>query len=151
MPTPSASTTHLSPPAVPDDFAARTTCPPEVESLSEWSHSPDLSPADDCDAPDNSFSPVTDNPHAVLTRSNDGLALSTSDPVKVHAASLSSIGNVPKHDEDTAAGGLSPSGEPLRPPRQSPSLTSPSTTSLLSYEFSNVRVCPAQCLGRIGE
>jgi hypothetical protein len=140
MPTPSARTSHLSPPSVPDDFSARTTCPPEDERLSAWSHSLDLPATDDSDTPDNPLSPASDNAH-VQARSDDDIAQSTSDLAKLQTTPTPSISKMPKSEEDPVVGRLSPSGGPLRSSPQSSSLTSPSTTSLLSYEFSNVRVC----------
>lgn len=148
MPTPSARTSHLSPPSVPDDFSARTTCPPEDDGLSAWSHSLDLPATDDSDAPDNPLSPASDNAH-VQARSDDDIAQSTSDLAKLQTTPTPSISKMPKSEEDPVVGRLSPSGGPLRSSPQSSSLTSPSTTSLLSYEFSNVRVCLRRRICRI--
>lgn len=143
MPTPSDSTAQLSASSVPDEFS-RTTCPPEVERLSTWRDSPGVPPADESDSPDNPLSPDSANIHAMLTQSNDGIAHSNSDPKGASTEPNTSIHNMTKPDEEAVVGRLSPSGEPLRSPRQSSSVTTPSTTSLLSYEFSNVRVCQDQ-------
>lgn len=141
MPTPSDSTAQLTASSVPDDFSGRTTCPPEpeVERLPTWRDSPGVPAADEGDS-HNPLSPASAHAHAMLAQSNDGIARSNPDRKRANTVPGSSIQNMAKPDEDAVTGRLSPSGEPLRSPRQTSSITAPSTTSLLSYEFSNVRV-----------
>lgn len=98
---------------------------------------------DDSDVPDNPFSPISPNAHDVLIQSNDAIDQSTSDPDSIKVISGSPGKNMVKSDDEPEVGRLSPSGEPLRSRPQPSSVPTPSNTSLLSYEFSNVRVRPA--------
>lgn len=146
MPTPSDNTPQLSTTSIPNDISAHTTCPPEVERLSAWRDSSETSTRAEHDAIDNAPSPVNATAHPVLMRSDDATSQATAaDPMRVEsgASGSSSMGAMAKPDEDSAAGRLSPPADPSSRSSRHPSsvTTSPSTASLLSYEFSNVRVC----------
>ena len=146
MPTPSDNAPQLSTTSIPDDISARATCPPEVERLSAWRDSSETSARAEHDAIDNAPSPVNATAHPVLMRSDDANSQATAaDPMRVEsgASGSSSMGAMAKPDEDSAAGRLSPPADPSSRSSRQPSsvTTSPSTASLLSYEFSNVRVC----------
>ena len=146
MPTPSDNAPQLSTTSIPDDISARATCPPEVERLSAWRDSSETSARAEHDAIDNAPSPVNATAHPVLMRSDDANSQATAaDPMRVEtgASGPSSMGAMAKPDEDSAAGRLSPPADPSSRSSRQPSsvTTSPSTASLLSYEFSNVRVC----------
>lgn len=144
MPTPSDNTPQLSTTSIPDDISAHTTCPPEVERLSAWRDSSETSARAEHNAIDNAPSPVNATAHPVLMRSDDATSqATTTDPMRVEsgAPGPSSMGPMAKPDEDSAVGRLSPPADPSRSSHQPSSVTtSPSTASLLSYEFSNVRV-----------
>ena len=139
MPTPSnPSPSHLTPTSIPDDFSARTTCPPELERLSDWDN-PDTAVIDDDDAPDTLLSPASANAHP-MTPSEDGIGKSDPDSKRSGAMSSTSARDIARTDEEAVVERSSPPGEPLRTARPPSSVTTPSISSLLRYEFSNVRV-----------
>lgn len=144
MPTPSDNTPQLSTTSLADDISSHTTCPPEVERLPARRDSRDPSASAERDAiVDNAPSPTHTTAHSTLMRSEDAAA---ADPMRVDlgtgASGSCSIKVATKPDEEPAVGRLSPAGEPSCSSQQPSSVAnSPSIASLLSYEFSNVRVC----------
>ncbi|KAI9928857.1 hypothetical protein ASPWEDRAFT_106561 [Aspergillus wentii DTO 134E9] len=145
MPTPSDNTLQLTATSIAEDLSARTTCPPEVERLTSWRDSPEASTVVESDAPDNALSPASATAQSVLIRPDDGLAPSNADHLRVEMIPDSSTKTMAKSDDERTEGRLSPAREPSCPlTRSSPvsSPSSPSATSLLSYEFSNIRLLP---------
>ncbi|KAB8257676.1 vacuolar import and degradation protein [Aspergillus pseudonomiae] len=142
MPTPSDNTPSLNATSISEEISTRTTCPPEIERLSSWRDSPESTVAEG-DAPDNALSPTIASAQSVLTRSDDvAITRSNPDALKASAVPGTSAKSMEKSDEDAAAGRLSPAGEPPRSSNQPSSVTTPSTSALLSYEFSNIRLLP---------
>ena len=169
MPTPSDNTPQLSTTSIADDLSARTTCPPEVDRWSVWRSSPEAEASfgGEPDALDsNAPSPSPANATTAMAHAHSILMRSTDDEASAQAASpgaadpmtVDSEGSTPtastsskqRHDRasnsnstNDAGGRLSPAGEPSRSSRQPSAVTptSSSTAALLSYEFSNVRVC----------
>lgn len=156
MPTPSDNTPQLSTASIiVDDISVHTTCPPEVDRLSIWrGDSPETSSSAERNGVENVSAPAASaTPQSVLMRSDDetGHAHASTpnveDPMKIETgapgAGTSSLRrSTTKSDEDSpVVGRLSPAGEPSRSSGQPSSVTSsPSTSALLGYEFSNVRV-----------
>lgn len=117
MPTPSNN-------SIAAAIAARTTCPPEPERISAWRDSPDtVSNSDPLDA----LSPEIPIAPSMLSRSDDS---STPEPMK-------SEGKPTGVEEDDPVRATSPA-ESTSLRSQSP--TAPPGSSLLNWEFSNVRV-----------
>ncbi|KAB8220236.1 vacuolar import and degradation protein [Aspergillus novoparasiticus] len=141
MPTPSDNTPSLNATSIAEEISTRTTCPPEIERLSSWRDSPESTVAES-DAPDNALSPTIASAQSVLTRSDDAITRTNPDALKASAVPGASAKSMGKSDEDAAAGSLSPAGESPRSSNQSSSVTTPSTSALLSYEFSNIRLLP---------
>lgn len=141
MPTPSDNTPSLNATSIAEEISTRTTCPPEIERLSSWRDSPESMTAES-DAPDNALSPAIASAQPELPRSDDTITRSNTDELKASAAPEVSAKSMEKSDEDAVAGRLSPAGEPSRSSNQSPPVTTPSTSALLSYEFSNIRLLP---------
>ncbi|KAE8158235.1 vacuolar import and degradation protein [Aspergillus tamarii] len=141
MPTPSDNTPSLNATSIAEEISTRTTCPPEIERLSSWRDSPESTVAES-DAPDNALSPTITSAQSVLTRSDDAIPRSNPDALKASAVPGASAKSMEKSDEDAAAGRLSPAGESPRSSNQSSSVTTPSTSALLNYEFSNIRLLP---------
>ncbi|PKY09029.1 vacuolar import and degradation protein [Aspergillus campestris IBT 28561] len=142
MPTPSDNTLRLNAASIAEEI--RTTCPPEVERLPAWRDSPDSSTAES-DVPENALSPASASSQSVLTRSDDAIAPSQPDLLRVRSNTVSGAPakSLSKPDDEPVGGRLSPpTREPSYPANPSPSVTAPSTTSLLSYEFSNIRLLP---------
>ena len=144
MPTPSDNTPQLFTTSLVNDISSHTTCPPEIERLPLRSDSPDPSAIAERDAiVNNAPSPAHTTAHSMLMRSEDA---ATTDPMRVDSGSGASGSAVmkatTKSEEDSGVGRLSPAGEPSCSVQQPSSVAnSPSVASLLSYEFSNVRVC----------
>lgn len=124
MPTPSDNQPNL----IAEVISTRT-CPPEVDRVPAWRDSPD--PAGSAsDTIDDVLSPESAIAPSVLSRSDDGSTLLASDSLKVES-------KMPGTDEDTAPGrSISPTVVCDR----TQSAVSPPNSSLLRYEFSNVRV-----------
>lgn len=117
MPTPSNN-------SIAAAIAARTTCPPEPERISAWRDSPDtVSNSDSLDA----LSPEIPIAPSMLSRSDDG---STPEPMK-------SEGKPTGVEEDDPVRATSPAESTCL---RSQSPTAPPGSSLLNWEFSNVRV-----------
>lgn len=132
MPTPSDRRQN----SIAEVISTRT-CPPELDRLSDWRDSPEptISPGEIVDDPLTPASALA----PALGRSEDGSALLASDPLRVE----SKISGTP--DAETAARERSSSPWDRGAGSQSPVI--PSNSSLLRYEFSNVRVsCAAPVL-----
>ncbi|EYE95314.1 GID4/VID24 family protein [Aspergillus ruber CBS 135680] len=145
MPTPSDNTPQLSTTSLVNDISSHTTCPPEIERLPLRSDSPDPSAIAERDAVVNHDPPPAHTTaHSMLMRSEDA---ATTDPMRVDSGSGASGSAVmkatTKSEEESGVGRLSPAGEPSCSVQQPSSVAnSPSVASLLSYEFSNVRLLP---------
>lgn len=124
MPTPSDN----QPTSIAEVISTRT-CPPEVDRVPAWRDSPD-SAGSASDTIDDVLSPESAIAPSVLSRSDDGSVLLASDPLKVES-------KMPGADEDTAPGR---SASPTEPCDRTQSAVTPPNSSLLRYEFSNVRV-----------
>lgn len=124
MPTPNDN----QPNSIAEVISTRT-CP-EVDRVPGWSDSPDTAGSasdtvdDDVLSPENAIAP------SVLSRSDDGSALLASDGLKVES-------KMPGTDEDAATGR---SVSPADACDRTRSTVTPPNSSLLRYEFSNVRV-----------
>lgn len=127
MPTPSNNQA----PSIAEVISTRT-CPPDLDRIPSWDHSPDA--VDTTDAlEEDVLSPAI--PPSVLSRSDDGTSLLATDPLRVERKMASP-------DEETGPPrSTSPTDSCARLQSQSQSLVAPSNSSLLRYEFSNVRVC----------
>ncbi|KAJ5180651.1 hypothetical protein N7492_003861 [Penicillium capsulatum] len=124
MPTPSDQPTSIA------EVISTRTCPPDVDRISAWTDSPDAvdSAGDDLE---DALSPASAIAPSVQSRSDDGTTLLATDPLRVERKMT---------DEDVAASGSSvSSGEPCA---RSQSSVTPPNSSLLRYEFSNVRLLP---------
>lgn len=146
MPTPSDNTSPLNVASITEDISTHTTCPPEVERLSSWRDSPEPS-ATESDVPDNASSPSIRSAHTLLTAQPDG----TINQSNTDVSGVASGHSAPKKgmmgsDDELALGRLSPARGTASSAKPSSTVASPSTASLLSYEFSNVRVSePVSC------
>lgn len=126
MPTPSSNQA----PSIAEVISTRT-CPPDLDRIPTWNHSPDA--VDTTDALEDVLSPAI--APSVLSRSDDGTSLLATDPLRVERKMASP-------DEETGPPrSTSPTDSCARLQSQSQSLVTPSNSSLLRYEFSNVRVC----------
>ncbi|KAL2818262.1 vacuolar import and degradation protein-domain-containing protein [Aspergillus granulosus] len=113
MPTPSDSTPRLNATSITQDIT-RATCPPEPERLPAWTESLESSLTESDSTLDHALSPGVASPQPELMPSDDAT-------VRANGESLRS------EMESNA----------------SPSMTSsPTTGSLLNYEFSNIRLLP---------
>ncbi|KAE8149278.1 vacuolar import and degradation protein [Aspergillus avenaceus] len=141
MPTPSDNTPHLDATSIAEEISTRTTCPPEIERLSTWRDSPETTPVES-DAPENVLSPAIASAQSVVNRADDTMASSSTDDLKAGAVAGVPVKSMERSDDEAAAGRLSPAGEPSRSTNQPSPVTAPSTSALLSYEFSNIRLLP---------
>lgn len=128
MPTPSDN--H--PTSIAEVISTRT-CPPELDRVSAWRDSPD-STGSASDTLDDALSPASAIAPSVLSRTDDGTALLATDPLKVES-------KMPSAEDDTPPGR---STSPTDTFNRSLSSVTPPNSSLLRYEFSNVRVRAAR-------
>ena len=126
MPTPSDNQPPA-PPSITEVISART-CPPELDRISARRDSPDSTLSSD--TIDNVLSPESIAAPSVLSRSDDGSSLLATDSLKVER----------KMSADDETGRSSSPTESSSCARGQSSVT-PANSSLLRYEFSNVRVC----------
>ncbi|GFF39648.1 glucose-induced degradation protein 4 homolog [Aspergillus udagawae] len=142
MPTPSDNTSPLNAASIIEDISIHTTCPPEVERLSSWRDSPEPS-ATESDVPDNALSPSIQSAHTLLTAQPDGtINQSNTDVSAVGSAHSAPRKGTMRSDDGLALGRLSPTRGTASSAKPSSTVASPSTASLLSYEFTNVRLLP---------
>ncbi|KAH8425963.1 GID4/VID24 family protein [Aspergillus melleus] len=141
MPTPSDNTPRLDATSILDEISARTTCPPELERSSLWRDSPESSPTTESDTPDNALSRVIASAQSALIRSDDAIAQTVSDPLNTPGAPMKDAN---KPEDEPVVGRLSPTGDQSSRSANTPSppVATPSSASLLSYEFSNIRLLP---------
>jgi hypothetical protein len=146
MPTPSDNTSPLNVASITEDISTHTTCPPEVERLSSWRDSPEPS-ATESDVPDNASSPSIRSAHTLLTAQPDGtINQSNTDVSGVASGHSAPQKGTMGSDDELALGRLSPTRGTASSAKPLSTVASPSTASLLSYEFSNVRVSePVSC------
>lgn len=130
MPTPSDQPTSIA------EVISTRTCPPDVDRISAWRDSPGAVDTAG-DVLEDALSPASATAPSVQSRSDDGTVLLANDPLRVERKMTA--------DEDAAARGSSSSLEESCPRGQS-SVTPPNS-SLLRYEFSNVRVSNADLPG----
>ena len=121
MPTPSDN----QPTSIAEVISTRT-CPPEVDRSPAW----DSPVIDSVDTVEDALSPASAVAPSVLSRSDDGTALLASDPLRVERKMTSA-------DDDTRP---ARSSSPTELCDRSHSPITPPNSSLLRYEFSNVRV-----------
>ncbi|KAJ5127182.1 hypothetical protein N7448_007961 [Penicillium atrosanguineum] len=126
MPTPSVN--HST--SIAEVISTRT-CPPDADRVSTWTDSPD-SPGSVSDGIDDVLSPNSAIAPSVLSRSDDGTVLLASDPLKVER-------KMPGVDEESTPGR---SSSPEETCERSQSTVAPPNSSLMRYEFSNVRLLP---------
>ncbi|KAK9598062.1 hypothetical protein V6Z90_002610 [Aspergillus fumigatus] len=142
MPTPSDNTSPLNVASITEDISTHTTCPPEVERLSSWRDSPEPS-ATESDVPDNASSPSIRSAHTLLTAQPDGtINQSNTDVSGVASGHTAPEKGTMRSDDEVALGRLSPTRGTASSAKPTSTVASPSTASLLSYEFSNVRLLP---------
>lgn len=122
MPTPSDQPTSIA------EVISTRTCPPDVDRISAWRESPGAVDTAG-DFLEDALSPASATAPSVQSRSDDGTNLLASDPLRVERKMT---------DEDMAAPGSSNS--PEEPCTRGQSSLTPPNSSLLRYEFSNVRV-----------
>ncbi|KAL2818980.1 vacuolar import and degradation protein-domain-containing protein [Aspergillus cavernicola] len=135
MPTPSDSTPRLNAASIAQDLSARATCPPEPERLPSWRESLESATLTESDTtPDNALSPSVASPPTVLMQSDESL--------RAEIESSASLSSISRSDEEPPMRRLSPVRRPSRSANASTVTSSPSTASLLSYEFSNIRLLP---------
>ncbi|KAL4985829.1 vacuolar import and degradation protein-domain-containing protein [Aspergillus falconensis] len=141
MPTPSDSTPSLNATSVIQDISARTTCPPEPERLPSWRQELESASVTERDStPDNALSPGVVSPQPALLRADDAVARADSEPLKAEMDASASPSSMSRADDERVMGRMSPS---RRSGNSSSTVTSsPSNASLLSYEFSNIRLLP---------
>lgn len=151
MPTNNNNTSQLTATPIAEEISARATCPPEVERISSYSsarrrNSPEshiLSRNGTHSTSAIAISPTGSTGHSsALNRPHDGVAYSNTDePVRVETTPDGSMKQMAS-DEEPAPGRLSPDSErsSCAGSEATPVTTAPSTSSLLSYEFSNIRV-----------
>lgn len=141
MPTPSDNTPRLDATSILDEISARTTCPPELERSSLWRDSPESSSTAESDTPDNALSRVIASAQSALIRSDDAIAQTVSDPLNTPGAPMK---DATKPEDEPVVGRLSPTGDQSSRSANTPSppVATPSSASLLSYEFSNIRLLP---------
>ncbi|KAL5002718.1 vacuolar import and degradation protein-domain-containing protein [Aspergillus recurvatus] len=141
MPTPSDSTPSLNAASVIQDISARTTCPPEPERLPSWRQELESASVTERDSTlDNALSPGVVSPQPALLRADDALARADSEPLKVEMDTSASPSSMSRADDERAMGRMSPSRRSAN--SSSAVASSPSNASLLSYEFSNIRLLP---------
>ncbi|RAH48205.1 GID4/VID24 family protein [Aspergillus brunneoviolaceus CBS 621.78] len=138
MPTPSDITSSVNASSGLEELSARSTCPPEVERLPSWRESRAPSTLSDRDDSESSLSQLISAAHTAQNALIDATAGSTAES----SSGGSPMKDVAKPEDEPAAGRLSPAAEPSCSTSQPPSVTSSSNTSLLSYEFSNIRLLP---------
>lgn len=148
MPTPSDNTPPLNA-SIAEEISARSTCPPEVDRESlhtreerpyPWVSAWERRNTSD-DAPDNTFSPTGPSNHTALTPSDGTSFTSTdADPVTGEPVARAPTKGVGRSEDEPAAGRLSPAAESSCSSGPVSPVTPSSATSLLSYEFSNIRV-----------
>jgi hypothetical protein len=109
-------------------ISART-CPPELDRISARRDSPDSTLSSD--TIDNVLTPESIAAPSVLSRSDDGSSLLATDPLKVER-------NMSADDETGPGRSSSPTESSCA---RGQSSVTPANSSLLRYEFSNVRVC----------
>ncbi|KAK1150132.1 hypothetical protein N8T08_000031 [Aspergillus melleus] len=141
MPTPSDNTPRLDATSILDEISARTTCPPELERSSLWRDSPESSSTAESDTPDNALSRAIASAQSALIRSDDAIAQTVSDPLNTPGAPMK---DATKPEDEPVVGRLSPTGDQSSRSANtsSPPVATPSSASLLSYEFSNIRLLP---------
>ncbi|KAL5336938.1 vacuolar import and degradation protein-domain-containing protein [Aspergillus crustosus] len=140
MPTPSDSTPRLNATSVPQDISTRATCPPEPERLPTWGESLESAALTESDTTsDNALSSGVVSPQPALMRTDDAIVRADSGSLKVELESSASPSSMSRSDDESTLR-MSPT---RRPSNSGPTVTSsPSTASLLSYEFSNIRLLP---------
>ncbi|OJI90803.1 hypothetical protein ASPTUDRAFT_186602 [Aspergillus tubingensis CBS 134.48] len=150
MPTPSDNTPPLNA-SIAEEISARSTCPPEVDRESlhtreerpyPWVSAWERRNTSD-DAPDNTFSPTGPSNHTALTPSDGTSFASTdADPVTGEPVARAPMKGVGRSEDEPTAGRLSPAAESSCSSGPVSPVTPSSATSLLSYEFSNIRLLP---------
>ncbi|KAL4969193.1 GID4/VID24 family protein [Aspergillus stella-maris] len=140
MPTPSDSTPRLNATPVIQDLSARTTCPPEPERLPSWREELESNAVTESSTPDNALSSGVVSPQPVLMRTGDAIVRADSEPLKVEMETSASPSSMSRSDDEPAMGRMSPARRSAGSP--SAVTSSPSNASLLSYEFSNIRLLP---------
>lgn len=139
MPTPSDSTPRLNAASVIEDLSARATCPPEPERLASWREELDSPALIERDStPDNVPSPDVASPQPVPMRSDNATSRGDSEPLKVEMETSASPSSMSRSDEEPSMGRVSPT----RRTANSAATVPPSSSTLLSYEFSNIRLLP---------
>ncbi|KEY81018.1 vesicle mediated transport protein Vid24 [Aspergillus fumigatus] len=107
--------------------------------------------ATESDVPDNASSPSIRSAHTLLTAQPDGtINQSNTDVPGVASGHTAPEKGTMRSDDEVALGRLSPTRGTASSAKPTSTVASPSTASLLSYEFSNVRVSePVSCADNI--
>jgi glucose-induced degradation protein 4 len=121
--------TNNRPTSIAEVISTRT-CPPELDRTSAWRDSPD-STVSASEALEDALTPASMTVPSVLSRSDDGTALLTADPLKVES-------KIPGATDDETS--RERSSSPTESCARTRSPVMPPNSSLLRYEFSNVRV-----------
>ncbi|KAJ9311527.1 hypothetical protein DTO271D3_8245 [Paecilomyces variotii] len=150
MPTPSDRTPQLTATPLAEELSAHSTCPPESDRIPAWRAAPEERIVAD-NSSGNGGMPESSAPAQSTLRSRvDGVAEPVAMPREIDATTASSIKRMPQSEEEAMLGTSSPASvsseakeEQSTPTAaQSSSMTAPSATSSLSYEFSNIRLLP---------
>lgn len=144
MPTPSSdSALQLISPTVVDDTANRTSCPPEPVRGPAWNELLDTSVSatiSDSDAHDTPSATSSSAPPSLSTSIEDGPARLQEMRPKVDGSARDR--DMVKPDDVSMVGRLAAAHDSPRSSTQPSSVNGPSSTALLSYEFSNIRLLP---------
>ncbi|KAL3480141.1 vacuolar import and degradation protein-domain-containing protein [Aspergillus californicus] len=143
MPTPSDSTPRLNAASIVQDLSARATCPPEPERLPSWRESSFESSAltGSDTSPDNALSPGVASPQSVLMQSDDAIVSANPESLRAEMDTSVSPSGISRSEQETPMR-MSSVRRPSRSSNISTTPSSPSAASLLSYEFSNIRLLP---------
>lgn len=148
MPTPSDRTPQLTATPLAEELSAHSTCPPENDRIPVWRGAPEERIVTE-DSPGNGGMPEgSAAAQSTLRTQVDAVADPVAMPREIDATAASSIKRMPQSEEDAVLGTSSPASvsseakeeQPTPTAAQSSSMTAPSATSSLSYEFSNIRV-----------
>ncbi|KAL2795732.1 vacuolar import and degradation protein-domain-containing protein [Aspergillus keveii] len=141
MPTPSDSTPRLNAASIAQDIT-RATCPPEPERLPAWREPLDSSSLTESDTTlDHALSPGVASPQPELMPSDDATVRADSETLRSEMESSASPSSMSRSDEEPPVRRMS-LARPLSRSSTSTVTSSPTTGSLLNYEFSNIRLLP---------
>ncbi|KAL2871999.1 GID4/VID24 family protein [Aspergillus lucknowensis] len=144
MPTPSDSTPRLNAASITQDISTRATCPPELSRLPTWGDLVGSAPLAESDTTaDNALSPGVASPQPEPTPSDNAIARADSESLRSEIETSASPSSTSRSDEEPVARRMSATRHLSRSANSASTVaSSPSTASLLNYEFSNIRLLP---------